>query len=180
MKRVFEWWWAILAGSIIVLVVIPLTGSIVDLKITKAQFDLSSLQSALEAYKATRGSFPSEEDGLGSLVGISLGRVATDPWGNKYVYRRNGSGYRVYSRGVDGRDDRGAGDDITTTEKTYRCEDYGVNCPPTGRELAAWVAIVLAVGSLIIGLVRFFLAAYSAGVNPKRDARDGSNISGRH
>ena len=160
-------WWITLALSVATM--FAAVGPIVDLKITKAQYDLMSLQTALGIYKTRRGSLPSEQDGLGALVGVTLSRVSVDPWGSPYVYRRIGQTdtYRVYSRGRDGRDDGGAGDDVTTADKEYRCADYGVNCPPTPRDLVIWSAPFLAAASLITGLVR--LARYrGTGVVPSR------------
>jgi hypothetical protein len=60
----------------------------------------------------------------------------------------------IYSIGIDQRDERGAGDDVTTWSKEYRCADYGVNCPPDARHLAAYAALLLAVCSFIVGLAR--------------------------
>jgi hypothetical protein len=154
MQRILSMWWVILILSVGTM--FAAVGPIRDLKITKAQYDLMALQTALDIYKTQRGSLPSEQDGLGALVGVTLSRIAVDPWGNPYVYRRTGQSdaYRVYSRGLDGRDDDGAGDGVTTEEKVYRCVDYGVNCPPTPRDLVVWSALFFAASSLIIGLVR--------------------------
>jgi hypothetical protein len=137
-------------------------GPIVDLKITQAQQDLVSFQMALDLYKAQRGTFPSEQEGLGALVGVSLERVIADPWGNRYVYHRidRGGGYRLYSRGRYGRNDGGGGDDVITTPKTYRCADYGVNCPPTPRDLVVWSLTFVAAVSLIVGLVQVGVALW--------------------
>jgi general secretion pathway protein G len=131
-------------------------GPIVDLKITQAQQDLNALGTALDIYKVRRGVLPSEQEGLGALVGVSLAHVTADPWGSPYVYRRTDrpEGYRIYSRGRDERDDDGGGDDITTTPKKYRCADYGVNCPPTPRDLVVWSSTLLAASSLLVGLVQ--------------------------
>jgi general secretion pathway protein G len=140
----------------VLVVASTVTEPIRDLKITKAQYDLESLQTALEAYKFRRGSLPTEQQGLAALVDVSLGHLPRDPWGNPYAYRRTGQGerYRIYSRGLDGKDDGGGGDDVTTTPKLYRCADYGVNCPPTWRHLVGFSAALLAVVSLLIGLVQ--------------------------
>jgi hypothetical protein len=82
-------------------------------------------------YRSRHGHFPPESIGLSALVGEFIGQLVPDPWGHQYVYRRPAATgpYRLYSRGLDGRDDRGSGDDVTTWPKRYRCEDYGVNCP---------------------------------------------------
>jgi type II secretion system protein G len=154
MKRIFSLWWVIFILSLVLAFAFVAVRPIVDLKITKAQDDLSSLQTALETYRTQRGALPSEQESLGALVGPVLARVPTDPWGNPYVYRRTGwsDTYRVYSRGLDGRDDGGGGDDVTTTAKTYRCADYGVNCPPTVRDLTVYASLFLAAGSLLVGL----------------------------
>jgi general secretion pathway protein G len=156
MQRILSMWWVTLALSVATMLAVSVSQPIVDLKITKAQQDLLTLQAVLDDYKTKRGALPGEQDGLAALVGVSLGRAPVDPWGSPYVYRRTGQDevYRVYSRGLDGRDDGGAEDDVTTVAKTYRCADYGVNCPPTVLGLLMWSALSLAGASLIVGLVR--------------------------
>jgi Type II secretion system (T2SS), protein G len=154
MHRIWSMWWVTFALSIVA--TLYAMGPIVDLKITQAQQDLNALGTALDIYKVRRGVLPSEQEGLGALVGVSLEHVAADPWGSPYVYRRTDrpEGYRVYSRGRDERDDNGGGDDITTTPKKYRCADYGVNYPPTPRDLVVWSSTFLAAASLLVGLVQ--------------------------
>ena len=60
----------------------------------------------------------------------------------------------VYSRGADGLDSQGQGDDVVAGAKEYRCEDYGTNCPPTIFELAIMTAGLLFVISTLVGFAR--------------------------
>lgn len=54
----------------------------------------------------------------------------------------------------DGRDDHGAGDDVTTRDKTYRCEDYGVSSPPAPRVAIALVFLGIATITALVGIFR--------------------------
>ena len=92
---------------------------------TAAKTDISSMETALDAFEVDCGRYPSTEEGLRALVeapgnvqnwrGSYLKRgVPKDPWGNEYVYRFPGgnaaNSYDLYSFGPDGRE---GGDDIT-------------------------------------------------------------------
>jgi len=131
MRRVLALWWLVLSISTATSVWVLVSTPILDLKITRAQRDMRALETALTRYKSRHGDFPSQSMGLSALGGEFSGSSAADPWGNQYVYRRatTTGPYLLYSRGLDGRDDRGNGDDVTTWPKRYRCKDYGVNCP---------------------------------------------------
>ena len=72
---------------------------------------ISSLTSALDAYRLDMGQYP---DSLESLVRDTSGRAAwngpylrgevpLDPWGNPYVYESSGRDFRLMSYGADGR-----------------------------------------------------------------------------
>ena len=67
-----------------------------------------------------------------------------------YIYRQmpDPPGFVIYSRGADGIDDHGAGDDITTPGKSYRCETYRDECAGS---LFWWRNIALA-GAFLGGL----------------------------
>jgi hypothetical protein len=158
MRRLLTFWPIGILPLAVAAALAAIFGSSVDLKITQAQQDLSVLDTALHIYKSRHGDFPSEADGLATLTGDGgpLQYPAKDPWGNSYVYRhRVGTdSYFVYSLGLDHRDDRGAGDDVVLSSKSYRCTDYGVNCPPTVGQVGAWAVLALAVASLVVGVVR--------------------------
>ena len=155
MRHVLAYWWVVLAISLASAIFIPFTQPIVDLTITRAFSDLRGIDYALALFQRDHGRYPTEEEGLAALVPDVLRKVPKDPWGSVYAYRQDDhSTYAVYSIGVNRLDERGDGDDVTTSSKTYRCEDYGVNCPPDATELAAYVAAALAVISLSVGLGR--------------------------
>jgi type II secretion system protein G len=160
MRRVFAFWPLGFVPFVVALVLVARFGSIVDLKITKAQADLGSIDTALDIYKSKHGDFPNEADGLAELTRDNwpLYRVSQDPWGNSYLYRHTAGtdSYLLYSPGVDHRDGGGSGDDVILGSKTYRCSDYGVNCPPTASQVGAWIALALAVFSLVVGITRLF------------------------
>jgi general secretion pathway protein G len=162
MRRLFDFWPVGLVPLFVVIIALARFGSIVDLKITKAQTDLDAIDTALNMYKSKHGDFPSEPEGLVALTGDGepLQRVSKDPWGNSYLYHHvvGSDSYRLYSAGVDHRDDDGQGDDVILGPKQYRCIDYGVNCPPTPGQIAAWAALILAAFSLAVGLIRLAAA----------------------
>lgn len=161
MARVLAFWPLGLVPLLVAAVLEVLFGRIVDLKITKAQQDLGSIETALGMYKAKHGDFPSEADGLAALTGPGgpLFRLSKDPWGNDYLYRRVAGvhSYLLYSPGVNHLDEGGLGDDVILGPKKYRCSDYGVNCPRTAGQLGALIALLLASISLVVGAVRMGL-----------------------
>lgn len=68
---------------------------------------LLSAELALEAYRSETNTYP---ETLSALVPDYLPEVPADPCsaeGESIVYRRNGGGYHLYSRGFDGDDDGG-------------------------------------------------------------------------
>jgi general secretion pathway protein G len=92
-----------------------------------ARADLQSFRTALIAYKAVAGTFPSTAQGLQALVRrpegepkplmwrkVFDGEVKQDPWRHDFVYKcpgdKNPTSYDLYSVGEDGRP--GTEDDI--------------------------------------------------------------------
>jgi general secretion pathway protein G len=83
---------------------------------------ISSLGSALDAYRLDVGQYP---DSLEGLVRNTSGRttwngpyirgnIPNDPWGNPYVYQSTGRNYTLMSYGADGRQGgEGDGADIS-------------------------------------------------------------------
>jgi hypothetical protein len=110
--------------------------AIVDLKLNEVRFgDLPVLSKALEFYTKVHGEPPTDAQGLtvlaqsfGQEKPSILSRIPKDPWIHDYVYRRipYGKGYEIYSKGRNGLDEHGAGDDITEATKAYNCAEYGL------------------------------------------------------
>jgi general secretion pathway protein G len=92
-----------------------------------AKADLQSFRTALIAYRAMAGTYPSTAQGLDSLVKrpegeprplmwrkVYDGEIKNDPWGHPYVYACPGTkhpdSYDIYSLGEDGKP--GTDDDI--------------------------------------------------------------------
>lgn len=73
---------------------------------------ISALGSALDAYRLDIGQYPDDLEALmrntsgrASWNGPYLrGQVPSDPWGNPYVYRREGASFSIKSYGADGRE----------------------------------------------------------------------------
>ena len=154
MSRVFSLWWLGLTASLGFIVTASLSASIVDLRITKSFYDLDAIREAVNIFARRNHRFPTDAEGLAVLAPTILKRVSRDPWGNDYVYRVSGAMYYVYSVGIDERDDRGAGDDVTNREKKYECDKYGVDCPPDAFQIASFAAVGLALLSVVVGLAR--------------------------
>ncbi len=88
-------------------------------RITKAQADIRSLDSALKMYKLDNFQYPTTDQGLQALVekpdaspeaknwkqGGYIDRLRDDPWGNPYQYLSPGSHGEtdIFSLGPDGR-----------------------------------------------------------------------------
>lgn len=131
--------------------------------------DIAVLSQAVEIYRKNSGDFPTESQGLQVLVSSTppvIDKLPNDPWGRQYVYRRRPSapGFAIHSTGLNERDEGGAGDDVTSPDKAYRCEDYQVNCGMTLRRL--WplflaAAFLASVGTLVFNGGRFLIDRFS-------------------
>lgn len=87
-------------------------------RVTKAETQIKSFESALAMYKLNNGFFPSTEQRLDALVkkpttgripknykeGGYISKIPLDPWGNPYVYLCPGThgDYDLLSYGADG------------------------------------------------------------------------------
>lgn len=88
-------------------------------RVTKAQHDIRTLESALEMYKLDNYNYPSTEQGLAALVqrptgspeprnwkaGGYMKKLPKDPWGNDYIYmgpQDTGGRVQIISLGADG------------------------------------------------------------------------------
>lgn len=131
-------------------------------RIDRAFADLRLLRSVAAQALQQRHRLPSDAEGLESLASgpdQMIDRVPQDPWSHPYVYRQapDPPGFVIYSRGSDGIDDHGAGDDITTPDKSYRCETYRDECAgslPWWRNVALATAFLGGLGWLASGATR--------------------------
>src|SRR5262249_33431255 len=111
--------------AILAAVVIPrVIGRTEDARIAKATSDISAIDSTLDNYKLDVGTYPSGDQGLGSLINNVANSpkwngpylkngLPNDPWGNPYRYKSpgdHGPDYDVWSAGPDAQD--GTQDDI--------------------------------------------------------------------
>jgi general secretion pathway protein G len=88
-------------------------------RVTKAQHDIRTIESALELYKLDNFNYPSTEQGLAALVqrpsgtpeprnwkaGGYMKKLPKDPWGNDYIYmgpQDTGGRVQIISLGADG------------------------------------------------------------------------------
>lgn len=93
------------------------------------RLDLEQLESVLALYRKEKGALPESLKLLSSNSYLKQS-VTADGWGNPYVYRlvAESRNYVLYSRGVNGVDESGDGDDVTAKEKKFTCEQYQELC----------------------------------------------------
>jgi len=151
MRRLLGFWWIVFLLSFTAVLVLPCSSNSGHLKITKTFSDLDAIRTGVGRFRDQYQRYPSTAEGLAVLAPGFFVRVSNDPWGNPYVYRSSAAEhFVVYSTGVDGIDEGGAGDDVTTSDKEYECSTYGVNCGPR----VTSIALVLLLISGLVGLVR--------------------------
>lgn len=121
-----SWWVEALIGLLVLWVVgallIPRMGGRIGPQFAKVKSDLFSIRSALDAYKAQNGDYPSTAQGLEALLRqpfqgkppmswkgpyLTGGETSLlDPWKHAFVYRSPGAtpnaGYLLFSLGPDG------------------------------------------------------------------------------
>jgi len=69
----------------------------------RASLDIKNIEGALKLYYARKGNYPDTAAGLKSLVDMQLlEEMPKDPWGNDYVYTREGGKPIITSYGRDG------------------------------------------------------------------------------
>ncbi len=119
--------------AILAAVVAPrFVGRTEDARIAAAKADIAAIETALDAYEADNGNYPTSEQGFDALLNITnippvptnwkgpylKKRVPKDPWGNPYVYvypgTNNTTSYDIYSLGRDGKEG-GTGPDADIT-----------------------------------------------------------------
>ena len=135
---------------------------IVNRKINAAFATLELLRFTTQRSAEETHRLPTEDEGLQPFMtgpGARLDYVPHDPWGHPYVYRRTAAppGFVLYSMGADGVDEHGAGDDVTTRDKSYRCETYYDECPgslPWWRNVSLVAAFLAAASWLVYCAVR--------------------------
>jgi general secretion pathway protein G len=106
-----------LLAAIVVINVVPFGDKA---KVTKAKADISTIESALNAYQLQVGSYPTTDQGLQALVSAPAGladpsayqrggyikKIEKDPWGHPYLYASPGQhgAFDVWSLGADGKE----------------------------------------------------------------------------
>jgi len=116
----------VILAALAAIVVPRFSGRSEQAKITAAQTQIASFETALDSFEVDNGYYPKGADGLQDLIekpsnatdwrGPYLKQdIPLDPWGNAYIYecpgKYNEVGYDLMSVGPDGRE--GGGDDIT-------------------------------------------------------------------
>jgi general secretion pathway protein G len=108
-------------GLLSAVVLINVTGAMSQGRTTKAITDITRLSGALQSYNGDMFAFPTEQQGLVSLVSIPdnapggnryrpggyIQKLHNDPWGHPYIYEvpgDDGRPYDFFSLGADGRE----------------------------------------------------------------------------
>jgi len=115
----------VILATLAAIVIPKVVGRSEQAKETAAKSQISSLETALDAFEVDNGYYP-KTGGLNDLIAqpanatgwkgpyLSKG-IPVDPWGNPYTYeypgKHNANGYDIISMGPDGR--AGTDDDIT-------------------------------------------------------------------
>jgi general secretion pathway protein G len=107
----------VILGLLAAIVVPNLVGKSDDAKVKLTTVQMKQLEEALNLFRLDNGRYPTSEEGLEILIekpdsldlpnystGGYLGgkSVPKDPWGNKYLYFKNGSSFEIISLGGDG------------------------------------------------------------------------------
>ncbi len=118
--------------GLIVAIVVPRLGLFTKKgSIQAAKQQIAQLKTALEAYRADMGKYPTTEEGLKALIEnpdqnattyepngyLEKKKVPKDPWSNDYIYDSPGkhnNDYEISSKGPDGQ--AGTDDDINSWE----------------------------------------------------------------
>lgn len=85
-------------------------GALDEAENTTAKAEIRTFKNALISYRLTFKRFPTNEEGLDALIHneknksfLDASEVPSDPWGNPYVYKIEGSrDFEVISYGADG------------------------------------------------------------------------------
>jgi len=118
----------VIIGILMTVVVVKLGGRQEDARKTAAGADVRAYGQALDLYELDNGFYPTTEQGLKALEakpttppeprnwkGYLQSGLRKDPWGTDYIYKypseRRGTGYDLYSLGLDRVE--GTEDDIT-------------------------------------------------------------------
>jgi general secretion pathway protein G len=106
----------IIIGLLAAVIVPQLLGRVDEARVTKARSDIQAIESLLTVYKLDNFTYPSEEQGLKSLVekpadpnlhnwrtGGYMKRLNKDPWGGDYQYANPGQhgDIDIFSLGAD-------------------------------------------------------------------------------
>lgn len=80
----------------------------------EARIEIGQLSQMVESYYLTTDphKLPDQLEDLNDKNLVKGGEIPTDPWGNEYVYRKNGRDFEIISAGPDGQE--GTEDDISS------------------------------------------------------------------
>src|SRR3954469_14696142 len=80
----------VIIGLMAGIVTYATTGYLEKAKEKKARADIAHLAGGLDAFYLDKGRFPTNQEGLKSLVPQFIKALANDPWGHEYMYVQPG------------------------------------------------------------------------------------------
>ena len=98
-------------------------------KENRARSDLSTFKSALSAFYADTGRYPTNDEGLAALAPKYIDKLHNDPWGREYQYNQPGrSGpYEVLCLGAGGKEGEG---NISSDDLDIAVSSTNTRAPP--------------------------------------------------
>lgn len=112
----------------------------------------------LEPYEAVHFSFVEQEQRTYDLRSRGERVTFVDPWGRSFVEKYISDDYALYSRGVDGLDDEGKGDDVLMYGPGLPCYRFGHTGVGT---VLRWSRTWLLVAAALLGVTYVLLRAVS-------------------
>jgi general secretion pathway protein G len=88
-------------------------------KVNRARSDIATYSSALSAFYAENGNYPTSDQGLTALEPKFIDKLRLDPWGHAYAYNQPGrtGPYEIICYGADGKEGGdGADADISSED----------------------------------------------------------------
>lgn len=139
------------------------TAQATSYRVHTAAQDTKALALITERLKTDIDRVPSDHEWPGILLtdpsaeprwrGPYLDRMPKDPWGRAYLYRPREGEIRIYSAGVNGADDGGNSDDVTS----WAGFSADIYFPHAKRDAALALLALLAAVSVVIGAATLFV-----------------------
>jgi len=110
----------VILGLLASVVVPNIMGKSKEAKINLACLNIKHFDTQLQSFKMDNGKYPTTEEGLNALLSnpnpekykkypktpyLNMKKIPADPWGNDFIYMKEGKTPNIYSMGPDGEED---------------------------------------------------------------------------